>query len=445
MSRAPEAMQPAFQNVRRVFGPRRRRVVQFGDGQESSPASVPWPRPGTRPGHYGFLVSDGDDRLMVSSDTTNKPELFVRNPAWQAVSTWTASRPPRPACGCWTWRRRAAGGGGLPFPVPGHRPYRARRRRLRLRPDLLARFLAKRGHIAEGCARRRIQRRSWIDHACHRCSAAPAGGCLNELPDESTHRGEAATAPSAGEPVSGNRGGATPPANSSNSSRRSTARSSCRAMPTTLRPAGKPIPPSSADQRLVVYCETPGDVRQSLGFARRLGLAVRCRSGGHSTAGFSVADGCMIIDTSRMQYVHVSADARHASRTCRRRQRLGLRQLGARQLRPARARRRLRERLRRRLHAGRRLWLHLAHVRHELRQRHRGEGDAGRRSDRQSGRAAATYPLFWAVRGGTGGNFGVLLDISYRLHRTGPLWGFGAPLGNRATPHRRSWRSRTAT
>ena len=34
-------------------------------------------------------------------------------------------------------------------------------------------------------------------------------------------------------------------------------------------------------------------------------------------------------------------------------------------------------------------------------------------------------PLFWAVCGGTGGNFGVLLEISYRLHRPGPLWGFG--------------------
>src|SRR5262245_58561332 len=41
--------------------------------------------------------------------------------------------------------------------------------------------------------------------------------------------------------------------------------------------------------RLIVYCETPADVRQSLGFARRLGLALRLRSGGHSTAGFSVA------------------------------------------------------------------------------------------------------------------------------------------------------------
>ena len=60
--------------------------------------------------------------------------------------------------------------------------------------------------------------------------------------------------------------------------------------------------------RLVVYCEVPGDVRRSLEFARGFGLAVRCRSGGHSTAGFSVADGCLVLDTSRMRYVHVAGE-----------------------------------------------------------------------------------------------------------------------------------------
>jgi FAD binding domain/Berberine and berberine like len=32
--------------------------------------------------------------------------------------------------------------------------------------------------------------------------------------------------------------------------------------------------------------------------------------------------------------------------------------------------------------------------------------------------------LYWAVRGGTGNNFGVLLDTTYRLHSIGPVWGF---------------------
>jgi FAD/FMN-containing dehydrogenase len=33
--------------------------------------------------------------------------------------------------------------------------------------------------------------------------------------------------------------------------------------------------------------------------------------------------------------------------------------------------------------------------------------------------------LFWAVRGGTGNNFGVIVEITYNLRPIGPLWGFG--------------------
>jgi FAD/FMN-containing dehydrogenase len=33
--------------------------------------------------------------------------------------------------------------------------------------------------------------------------------------------------------------------------------------------------------------------------------------------------------------------------------------------------------------------------------------------------------LFWAVRGGTGNNFGVIVEITYALREIGPMWGFG--------------------
>jgi hypothetical protein len=42
-------------------------------------------------------------------------------------------------------------------------------------------------------------------------------------------------------------------------------------------------------------------------------------------------------------------------------------------------------------------------------------------------KASATQnpQLFWAVRGGTGNQFGVLLDVTYQLYPLGPIWGFG--------------------
>ena len=85
MSRAPEGMKAAFENVRRVFGPIAAEVVPFTDGQELVPGLRVISAHGHTPGHSVFLVADGDDQLLVWSDTTNKPELFVRNPTWQAV------------------------------------------------------------------------------------------------------------------------------------------------------------------------------------------------------------------------------------------------------------------------------------------------------------------------------------------------------------------------
>jgi FAD/FMN-containing dehydrogenase len=63
---------------------------------------------------------------------------------------------------------------------------------------------------------------------------------------------------------------------------------------------------------LIAYCEAFTDVQQILALATDVGLKVACRSGGHSTAGFSVNDG-IVLDTSRMNDVSVDAAARIAS------------------------------------------------------------------------------------------------------------------------------------
>jgi glyoxylase-like metal-dependent hydrolase (beta-lactamase superfamily II) len=85
MSRAPEGMKGAFGGVRRVFVPAAKDVVRYEGGQELLPGITTIAAHGHTPGHTAFIVTSGDGRLLVWSDTTNKPELFVRNPTWQAV------------------------------------------------------------------------------------------------------------------------------------------------------------------------------------------------------------------------------------------------------------------------------------------------------------------------------------------------------------------------
>lgn len=85
MSRAPEAMQNAFRGVRRVFEPVAKDVQHYAGEVELVPAIRALPAPGHTPGHSAFLVSSGADSLLVWSDTTNKPEPFVRKPDWHAV------------------------------------------------------------------------------------------------------------------------------------------------------------------------------------------------------------------------------------------------------------------------------------------------------------------------------------------------------------------------
>jgi len=72
---------------------------------------------------------------------------------------------------------------------------------------------------------------------------------------------------------------------------------------------GDPLYPASPE--VIGYCVTPSDVKHCLELARTWGYAVTCRSGGHSTAGFSVNDG-LVIDVSRISYVSVDPAARLA-------------------------------------------------------------------------------------------------------------------------------------
>jgi glyoxylase-like metal-dependent hydrolase (beta-lactamase superfamily II) len=85
MSQAPEGLKGNFQNVRRVFGPIAENVNRYEADKEILPGLTTIATPGHTPGHTSYVLSSGQGRLIVMSDITNHPALFVRNPDWSAV------------------------------------------------------------------------------------------------------------------------------------------------------------------------------------------------------------------------------------------------------------------------------------------------------------------------------------------------------------------------
>lgn len=180
-------------------------------------------------------------------------------------------------------------------------------------------------------------------------------------------------------------------------------------------------PAFQAYPKLIAYCAVLGDVKLCLEWAADLGWPIACRSGGHSTAGYSVNDG-LVLDMSRFHYVHVE----EASKTAL-------------------------------VGAGVKFdTLNAALDGHNLHVPGGGCEEVCVGGFMQGGGYGFTSrafgmncdnvlsvrvltpdrglvvadennaaDLFWAIRGGTGNNFGVLIDILYRLHDLPSVWGFG--------------------
>lgn len=172
---------------------------------------------------------------------------------------------------------------------------------------------------------------------------------------------------------------------------------------------------------LIVYCEVFEDIYQCLRFAHAHRLWVTTRSGGHSTAGYSVNNG-MVIDISRLNSMVVDPARRTA--TCGpgtdwSRFNAVLDTYG--------------------LHVPTGICGSVCVAGF---MQGGGYGQTSRTwgmncdsvidalvmlADGRIVRANAELntDLFWALRGGTGGNFGILLQVTYALQPMPPLWGWG--------------------
>lgn len=181
------------------------------------------------------------------------------------------------------------------------------------------------------------------------------------------------------------------------------------------------VPTFQAYPQVICYCQVESDVIKALTFARETELSPVCRSGGHSTAGFSANDE-MIIDMSGVSYVTIDK----AAMTMR----VGGGTIFAR-INPM-------------------LDLHGVNITgggcetvsvggymqgggYGFTAQMNGmncdmviaarlalaDGSVVTASEEENA------DLFWAIRGGTGNNFGVLLEVTYKLREMGKLWGFG--------------------
>ena len=93
MSRAPEGMKPAFNNVRRVFGALGNKVTQYEAGKEVAPGITSMDTAGHTPGHTSYLVSSGSGKLLVQSDVTAVvATLIIQRPEWSITGDMDAAK-----------------------------------------------------------------------------------------------------------------------------------------------------------------------------------------------------------------------------------------------------------------------------------------------------------------------------------------------------------------
>jgi FAD/FMN-containing dehydrogenase len=167
--------------------------------------------------------------------------------------------------------------------------------------------------------------------------------------------------------------------------------------------------------KAVARCASPADVAEAIGHARRQGLPLAVRAGGHSVAGLSLVDDGLVIDVRGMAAVDVDPERRVArvdagatwSQFDRATQPYGLATTGGRVSTTGVAGLTL---------GGGSGWLERKHglacdnlLAVEL---VTAEGEQVRAS-------ATEHPeLFWALRGG-GGNFGVVTAFEFALHPVG--------------------------
>ena len=80
-----DMMKDYFANTRKVLSDIAGKVTRYEWGKEVAPGITALDTPGHTPGHTSFAVASGSSKILVQSDVTNIPELFLLNPDWHVA------------------------------------------------------------------------------------------------------------------------------------------------------------------------------------------------------------------------------------------------------------------------------------------------------------------------------------------------------------------------
>jgi glyoxylase-like metal-dependent hydrolase (beta-lactamase superfamily II) len=82
---ANDMMKGYFANTRKILSNIADKVTRYEWGKEVAPGITAIDASGHTPGHTAFAVASGSGRVLVQSDVTNIPQLFLRNPDWHVA------------------------------------------------------------------------------------------------------------------------------------------------------------------------------------------------------------------------------------------------------------------------------------------------------------------------------------------------------------------------
>jgi glyoxylase-like metal-dependent hydrolase (beta-lactamase superfamily II) len=83
LGKVTDPFKPSFAATKRVFGPMAKDVKQADYGKEVVPGITMIDSRGHSHGHASYMVSSGNQNLLVLGDVTNNPAIFARNPEFR--------------------------------------------------------------------------------------------------------------------------------------------------------------------------------------------------------------------------------------------------------------------------------------------------------------------------------------------------------------------------